>query len=331
MFRNIIMLASLLVYGACCAHAQDTPAFADTTLDSLAAAARVYLKLPERETLPQPELEVLLADYDVLIRSNKIIDRCLALRPFTKGAYLRYDNPEIEERIVELFLSEKDDYARRAEGGATSLADEGIDAPGEVYQDYIDLYEPLAYQTFSPRIYDVALTWYGGGGGLRSVYLACVNPEATLRLLLETHRRQCETLSQGASWLDHPSGLACFGSIEDGLQTLALLCELSPGVVDAERARAVDFVRQHATFYREPIRPRQGREPRRVPVLDLRARDRALRVLELIGGPEEIPLIEDIMRDPPLTRDQVRKGDTVSAVTTRGNALLERLRGTPVK
>ena len=324
MIRRTTTLAGLCVLTGVWAQAQDFPSIAQATLDSTVTAARLYLDLPERETLSQSELDAAFTGWDESIQSRTIMDRCRALRPFSQGAHLRYDNPEVEQRIVDLFLSEKDDFARRARGGPASW--EEIDAPGEVEQDYMDLLEPLAYETFSPRIYDVALAWYGGGGFLRNVYLACVNPETTLRLLLESRRRERERLSQGAGWLDHPTGQACFHSLEEGLLVLALLCQFSPEIVQAERERVRDFVQEHATFYRDPIKVGKNDEPKRSMRRDLETRHRALCILEFIGNPEDVPLIQDIMRDPPFTKWQFENLKTVSEVTIRGDQLLRRLR-----
>jgi hypothetical protein len=298
----------------------------------MVAAAQIYLMLPERGTLPKEEVDALCARWDVPLKSERMLDRADVINEIDAGHYLRdYDNPELENRIIDLFLLETGVEERIARGAISRdehRADVATMGKGEGYQDYMDGLVPLAYMTFSPRIYSVALNGPVLGGFTRKVYLVTVNPEVTLQLLLETCPRQHPTRGEGGGNLDHPDRAAFFGPIEGGLQVLGLVCELAPEVAVARRDEVIAFVQKCVAFNRtlKSTSPAGELIPLS-PVLDARARDRALHVLELVGRPEDIPLVEDLMKDPPFTPEEVKQGKTVSDVTVRGSQLLDKLRG----
>jgi hypothetical protein len=204
---------------------------------------------------------------------------------------------------------------------------DGIDAPGESYQDFMDGFGGLIFETFSPRLYYAALTGDVFGGTTRNVYLVAINPEVTLQLLLETVPREGPMISNGAGHLDHPVRAACFGQLDEGLQIPALVCELAPDVAMAYRDRIVDFVGKYSTFYRTP-RSYSASHPEPIwkTEPDARARKHAFHVLDLIGLPEDIPIVEDLMKDRPWTPEDTRQRRTVSDVTIIGTDLLYKLR-----
>jgi hypothetical protein len=130
--------------------------------------------------------------YEVLLQVARLTPRGYR---FERIPVLRYGNPEIKERVVHLHLVEMVRCVRML-GKAPPFADdeqiavvEDLSWEKKASSDYLELLATLAESTFSPEIYEAELM-AECQGSLRYTYLASVNPETTLQLLLETRLRE---------------------------------------------------------------------------------------------------------------------------------------------
>ena len=310
------MIISTVFFGAICLAQLELSEW-DTrgTVDRITAAARIYQDFPPWETLAPEELAGVLEVWDAALLSTDPNDRIDALRliegrvpagyRLEGGHVLRYDNPEIVDRLIHLYLVEIE-RRRRMLGGGEPVDDKGEIAEivdpsldGETCPDYLDYLGMLAESTFSPIIYDVEL-WSESAGGLEFVYLASVNPETTLELLFEMELRTDKSDVAVLGILDHSEYSIRSMSVHEALALIGLLCERSPDVVVAERDRVLDFVREHGKHYLTPVQRKDKTEPKYLWRLDYKTRRLALRTLEHFAHVEGVySIVRDIMHDPP--------------------------------
>ena len=163
----------------------------------------------------------------------------------------------------------------------------------------------------------------GVGGGGRYVYLAKVNPDRTLDLLLRATIRDRTSVNQRPNVLELPIG-GRTESIETAFQLLRALCAHSPDVVLAEQENVLDFVRRHSLAYVEPVEVSYRDEPRYLSNLDYRVRRLALHTLDLLTDSADIyNLVDDIMRDAPAPPPNTGPNEVI----LKGQELIERIQG----
>ena len=112
---------------------------------------------PPTEYLPPERLDMLLQKWDQLAHSEDLWDRDGALALVTdmiprggrfSGAFFcAFDNPEIIDRVVDLFLEE----VTRVQSGRRTLA-QGSNDHGD--GEYLMALAEVAESTFDPRLYD---------------------------------------------------------------------------------------------------------------------------------------------------------------------------------
>jgi hypothetical protein len=249
---------------------------------------------PAPETLSEEELEAFLAEWDQVTVDFEAPPFAppLPMAHVPKGMVfedrdvLKYDNPEIQQRVVDLYLAAADECAKES-------------SPlhkGEYAGEYLYTLATLAESTFSPRIYDHVLKRPRGlVGGLRCLYLSVVNPQITLDTYMSA------SVGHRLGKLIHPGYFYCrtdgtaLGDIQGAFRILAFMAELSPDTLAANRETVLSFVEKHARHYEKPItasyRPDRPYYRWRQ---DLRTREAALDVLQVLGEPEDIPLVEAV-------------------------------------
>ena len=241
---------------------------------------------PPTETLPPEKLDWFLQTFDSLARSDHLSERdgALALvlgiiprgERFSNNFYCRYDNPEIIDRFVDLYLEE---VARVQAGQRTPASDYNDHGDAE----YLMALAAAGESTFDPRLYDDILHanlhfWEN----LRYIYLAAVNPERTLDYLFN---REIKEIGFG-------------GKVRRSFVILSYMTVESPQALGADREGAITFITKHARYF-------AGGNlgyiltPDKVYLNghDYYVRSDALDVLELIGTVTEVPLVEEIIHN----------------------------------
>ncbi|MFC1736496.1 hypothetical protein ACFL1X_10270 [Candidatus Hydrogenedentota bacterium] len=333
-FINIILIASaVLMLAVCFAQTEPSPWDADNTLDSITVAERIYKDWPIPKTLSQSELGPILVAWDAAVTPDDLEIRLDALKliertvpkyyRFAGSRVIRYDNPEIRGRLIELYMAE---HARTITGELSHHMVESEDgACGNVLPDYLDHLAALAYSTFSVDIYDTVLDSYmAGSPTLRHAYLASVYPDTTLKLILETTPGKRDGKVFGSDdILFHSDHLVNFGNIRAGFQLLSTLCDRAPEIIQSERERVLQFVKQHAKHYSVPIRVSYRPEPRPRTKLDYKNRLFALGILDQIATADDVySIVSDIMEDAPDNPSRHRRNNDVIAL---GNRIIEKL------
>jgi len=258
--------------------------------------------LPVTKTLSEQELQPLLEKWDKVINSDLYLSEKYNALPlisqevprnmrFHGATVLRYDNPEIKERIVDLYLNLAD-HAKDAEPGVAWYG------PGE--GEFLDNIATRAESTFDPRIYDKILSFRGPMGQLGTLYLATVNAEQTLNYLLESKRGE----RLGGPRPGHRDyfyhGAHAWGMSVDGAYTLLSLMTIqSPDVLHKHRERVLVFIETHLKHYASAREVDYRTEPVYLRGHDYKVRDGALDVLQLLGTAENAELVEEIIRDVP--------------------------------
>ena len=236
---------------------------------------------PSVEYLPPERLEPLLRDLDKATSSSDFYVRdrqllsIMGMIPngerFSGAFYCRFSNPEIIDRVVDL-------YRREA---ARELA--GELPPTEGGAEYLMALAEVAESTFDPRLYeDILRKKTTFSGGFRSFYLATVEPERTLDYLFEI-----EIGKKGTGWDSR---------IRKSFVILSYMTVESPQVLRADWKRSITFVAQHARRFAGPIK-RYSRPPKYLYGHDYYVRSDALDVLELVGTVTDVPLVEEIIHD----------------------------------
>ena len=157
------------------------------------------------KTLSPEELEPILQEWDRAMASGKFRDKDRAMglvtgivpkgMRFGKRMFVRYNNPEIIDRVVALYLKEETDYeiGRNKPRHPSDLSSEGV-------AEYMMFLSEAAESTFDPRIYEaVSGSESGFTGSFRHLYLASVNPARTLALLFEAKRGPHGRIQRGAN------------------------------------------------------------------------------------------------------------------------------------
>jgi len=266
---------------------------------------------PPMTTLTQGELKPLLEKWDKAIESDRMEEkrRMLSLvshdvseknMRFRGSLVLRYDNSEIIDRIVGLYLKE---CARRVDDDKRE-GNPWYDGDGE-YMIYL---MTMAESTFDPRIYETEMMHIGVTGELRLLYLATVNPEKTLKYLFESKRGYRVGTKKG-----HPDyfyhGRTAWGiSVDRAYTLLSLMCVQSPTILNRHRDRVLSFVKEHVKHFTSPRTVSYKTEPVYPKMNDYDVRNGALDILELLGAVEDVELVEEIVRGAPQLEPKKLKG-----------------------
>ena len=230
---------------------------------------------PPTETLPPEKLDWFLQTFDSLARSDHLGERdgALALvlgiiprgERFSNNFYCRYDNPEIIDRFVDLYLEE---VARVQAGQRTPASDYNDHGDGE----YLMALAAAGESTLDPRLHnDILHRNLHFSQSLRNIYLATVNPEGTLDYLFN---REIKEIGFG-------------GKVRRSFVILSYMTVESPQALGADRERAITFIAKHARYFAKMVR--HGH--------DYYVRSDALDVLELVGSVTDVPLVKEIIHD----------------------------------
>lgn len=259
--------------------------------------------LPGPSTLSAGELGPLLEKWDKAVAGDRLGDKTKALAMvshdvpasmrFRGSRVVRYDNREIRDRIVRLYLRE----IAKADGPPADKPSETNpwhDGEGE----YLIHLMTVAESTFDAPIYEVELAPLGVQGELRLLYLASVDPERTLDYLLQS-KRGVRGAKKGHPDYFYHGEIAWGMSVDDAYQLLSLMSLQSPDILTRRRAQVLGFVGDHLKHFASPRRVSYKPEPVYPKWQDYDVRNGALDVLELLGTVEDIPTIEGIIEKAP--------------------------------
>ncbi len=290
--------------------------------------------LPPMKTLSQEELKPLLEKLDKAIESKLIEEKYKVLLEIAhyiieknfrfSGCYvLAYNNPEIIDRVVTLYLTE---CAKPMDMELSPTNPWYYAKDGEGL--YEELFMSFAESTFDPRIYETVLSPPKYFGGLRLLYLATVNPEKTLNFLLESKRGQRVGKQGHPDYFYH--GEVSWGmSVSQAYTLLSLMCVQASQVLISNRDRVMSFVKTHIKHFASPRIVSYKPEPVYLKLKDYNVRNGALDVLKLIGKEEDIELIEEIIKDAPVLDSKQLKGgprDRREQLQQKGIRVIEQIR-----
>ena len=292
---------------------------------------------PPTESLPQDELNPLLEAWDsALVSRNfddfeQVLGSTTAMIPkgerFSKVFIIRYDNPEIIDRVVDYFLA----MTERIRNGSQFF-------PEEYAEGYTAYITELAESTFEPRLYENRLRdERAEGGRMRHIYLATVNPERTLDYLSESRtgdKSPSANNGRGGSpdFLYHQGEAHWSMGVDNAFTILSYMIVQFPQALRNKRDQVITFVAEHAKHFSIPeIR---GHHPG--PVYryghDYYVRYDALDLLEFLGTVTEVPLVEEIIQDAPnVNLSEMRGGfgrmlDRYEQIQDKGRRVIEILR-----
>ena len=255
---------------------------------------------PPTEYLPPEELDPLLRAWDRAMSSSdfyvrdrqlpSIMGRISNGERFSGAFYCLFSNPEIIDRVVQL-------YRREAE---RELA--GQLPPTEGSAEYLMALAEVAESTFDPRLYeDILHVKIRFSGAFRGIYLATVYPERTLEVLLESERGdKAAWANEGRGghprYLYHREKIGLQMPVVGACAILSYMTVESPHALRAEQERIIGFVTNFSRHFAEPIKM-DSRPPMYFDIHDYFVRSDALDVLELVGTVTEVPLVEKIIHD----------------------------------
>jgi HEAT repeat protein len=288
---------------------------------------------PSMTALSQDELKPLLEEWDKAVESDKLQEKGKAIMKlanyvpenmrFRGSRVLRYSNPEIKDRIVALYLKECA-KANQLPPDVASETNPWHGGDGE----YMIFLMTMAESTFDPRIYETKLVLLGVSGDLRILYLATVNPERTLNLLLESKRGQ-RIGKRGHQDFFYHGDIAWGMSVDDAYSLLSLMSIQSPKVLRDNRDRVLAFVATHLKHYASPRKVKYKSTPVYLKWQDYDVRNGALDVLGLLGTSEDIKTVEDIIRDAPQIDPKRLNGgprDRREQIQQKGIRVIEQIR-----
>lgn len=270
----------------------------------LDTASRDFPLVPRRA--PMEEADAVLAKlhadaaaYDRAALVEKLADlsmRCPEGHAFQGHRIPRYNDERLNAFLTEQFLHEIDmDRELRPQGLDPGSLDPGN--AGEIYQDYMDVLGDMAYAVLDPAMYDRVLTG-GPYSDARLLYLAAVNPETVLTLLLECEPgADTSEHAEAIHVMAHPENKLSLATVEAGFTLLARIAELHPDLAAAHGEQIDAFIDAFAKHYEQtypaPYRP----EPVQSPALDTRVKRLAMDALAAMGGAHRIYKIWGIAED----------------------------------
>lgn len=310
-------------------------------LDVLPLLPSDVLNVDEREHLPASELQTLLAEWDsaaskgICETRRRMLPKVSVLRldePCCSPYWLvRYNNPEVLERVINLFLghyqallrlrmlsieqADRADYpperlelSKANHAWYESLLKKSVQEHGFRYTDSdineIALWEKsddegnesqqlasLAQSTFSNTIYDAV---WGSTlvGPLQEVYLATVRADKTVDLLINT------TLGiRMGLRLQAGQDMLCRKDngvgifVSDAFRILAAIARRQPDVIAAREKEVMEFVERHGKHYWASERYSEIR--------DYWTRLYALQVLEATGNSAYLSVVNHLVTNAP--------------------------------
>ena len=293
---------------------------------------------PPTENLPADKLSPLLEAWDGALANRNfddfehIVGSITAMVPegqrFSKTSVIRYDNPEIIDRVVDYFLA----MSERLKNGSQFF-------PEEYAEGYSSHITTLAESTFDSRIYENRLRDdRAEGSRMRNVYLATVNPTRTLDFLFESKtgdRSPRANNGRGGSpeFLYHQGEFRWSMPIDRAFTVLADMIAQSPHALEDARERTIAFAAEHARHFSQP--PLDASHSAMLVYYegyDYYVRYDALDLLEFLGTVTEVPLVEEIIRDAPyVDLSEMRGGfgrllDRYEQIQDKGLRIIEILR-----
>ncbi|MBW8016508.1 MAG: M48 family metalloprotease [Planctomycetes bacterium] len=262
---------------------------------------------PDMATLPQNELNPLLEKLDKAIESDKLEDKARAILMVANdvpenmrfhGSYvLRYDNPEIKDRLISLYLRE----CAKANLPTSDVSHETNPWLVEEPVYILDLMA-MVQSTFDPRIYEIEKKGQSGlSGDMRLLYLATVNPEETLNYLHESKRGYRAGKQKGHQDYFYHGEDTWMMSVDRAYTLLSFMSIQSPNVLIKNRDRVLTFVRTHLKHFVAPRKYSYKLKPVYLKWHDYRVRNTALDVLQLLGTSlEDMKMIAGISKDAPV-------------------------------
>ena len=261
------------------------------------------------KTLLPEELAPLLQAWDQAMKSDKFRDKSLVTAEvtgivpkgmrFAERTFVRYNNPEIIDLVVALYLKEETDYeiGRNKPRHPSDLSSEGV-------AEYMMFLAEAAESTFDPRIHEAVLRSKSGfAGSFQHLYLATVNTKRTLHILSDAKPGPHGRIQWGPNagqrghpeYFYHPEigGL----SIVSVYDILSLMITQSPEVLRAERTQVLSFVAKHVKHF-ETLQ-NSSYKPKSVDFqwYDYRVRSAGLDVVGFLGTALEVKLVEEIIDD----------------------------------
>lgn len=203
---------------------------------------------PAPQELEKGEADALVAKLDEWISRSPYIDLSLVSvqvpenMVFANKLVIRYSNPEIQQRIIDLYLK------------VCSFDEEQRKVFGEEGFDYLEMLATVAESTLSPRIYDRQIKPFPFNAGvLHEFYLATVDPSKTLDVFFSA------TVGARLGKRMHPCYLYAsddgvgLGDVTSACKTLSYMAALHPEVLQAPRSRdVVIFIARNAAQYTLP-------------------------------------------------------------------------------
>lgn len=266
---------------------------------------------------------------------------------------LRYRNPEIVERVLELYVAE---YQRclvvYCDTLSTSL-DSGTGTPGqeetwrtrrryyemllsasrdrdgrlydeqnteekersigESEMEYQDLLVDVATTTFSGEIYPYVWS-FPHSTGAHILYFTYVMPDRTIDLLLHARSGFYEGLRLSDDEL-YTSLDGGSMSVDDVLKVLASMAERNPGIANKRRSDILELTERYALFYKDVERG----EAR-----DYWQRHHALRIISRLGSLETAgSLLDSVLSSPPTYRGHRRGAENMEELVPFGVRIRE--------
>ena len=247
---------------------------------------------------------------------------------FARKEFLRYNNPEIIDRVIDLYLKET----------MRKVARQPLppDASAEGVGEYWQFLGNIAESTFDPRIYETVLLGHLSGA-FRSLYLATVNPERTLEVVFESRRGPHGRIQRGANagkeghpdYFYHPKigGI----SVDRAYDILSLMVRQSPEALRVKRAQVFSFVAKHVKHYSMPRQVPYRSEPVYFQWHDYDVRNAALDVVGFLGASTEVKLVEDIIHDAREVDLEylrsIRQLERYEQIREKGQRIIKQIRG----
>jgi hypothetical protein len=253
-------------------------------------------------------LQVLLEEWDQLVASRDFRERDKALWLvathvkarlfFGAGTAIKYSNEEIKARVVELYL---DECARMDASPMEGDKESDPSYGGEAGWEYLSDLMTVAESTFDPRLYEYEVRIMPAATGrLRESYLAVVNPDKTLHIILDAHLgyRDGKKMNQDSLYFTK-EGMSASFLLDGAFRVMALMKKESPESLRKQKERVVEFVRVHALHFSAPRKEVYRDEPVRLCWHDFYCRGGAFDVLELLGDSRDLPFAEKLSQDLP--------------------------------
>lgn len=255
----------------------------------------------------------------------RIVDYVPEGKRFRGSCVLRYNNPEIKDRLVALYLKECDKANQPASDASRNTNPWFAEEP-----DYMISLMTMAESTFDPRIYETERNGnLGVSGDMRLLYLATVNPETTLEYLFESKCGYRIGTQKGHPDYFYHGETVWDMSVNDAYTLLSLMSIQSPGVLMENRDRVLAFIRTHLKHYETPRQVPYTPEPVYLKWQDYDVKNGAIDVLRHLGSSEAIMTIDEIIHNAPeLDPKQLKGGPQgrYEQIRTKGLRVIHEIR-----